>query len=159
MAGDSPTQHPEESSPDRQTVASVARQGTVLGQCLGEALASLQQQDEESSPSAKRRKVQLDTSAVNRILQTFGEAVADTSTGEDSKNPAPAALLSGRLDHYNRVGQNWRIVLDDIKLQSRLPLDRNRRRSDHHSLWKVDSVEQNEISIPGKAQILAFDDL
>jgi hypothetical protein len=69
MAGDSPTQHPEESSPDRQTVASVARQGTVLGQCLGEALASLQQQDEESSPSAKRRKVQLDTSAVNRILQ------------------------------------------------------------------------------------------
>ena len=158
MAGDSPTQHPEESAPDRRTIASVARQGTVLGQCLGEALASLQQQDEESS-SAKRRKVQLDASTANRILQTFGEAVADTSMEEDSKNPAPAALLSGRLDHYNRVGHNWRIVLDDMKLQPRLPLDKNRRRSDRHSLWKVDPVKQKEISIPGKAQILAFDDL
>jgi hypothetical protein len=158
MTGDSPIQHPEESSPDRQTVASVARQGTVLGQCLGEALASLQRQDEES-PSAKRHKVQRDASAVNRIFQTFGDAVADTSTEQDSKTPAPAALLSGRLDHYNRVGHNWRIVLDDVKLQPRLPLDRSRRRSDRHSLCKVDSVKQKEIFIPGKAQILAFDDL
>jgi hypothetical protein len=158
MTGDSPTRNPEETSPDRQTIASVARQGTVLGQCLGEALASLQPQDEES-PSAKPRKAQLDASAVNRILQTFGEAVADTSTEEDSKKPAPAALLSGRLDHYNRVGQNWRIVLDDMKLQPRLPLEKNRRRSDLHSLWKVDPAQQKEISISGKAQILAFDDL
>ena len=46
---------------------------------------------------------------------------------DDSSSPAhphqhrrpPSALITGRLDHYNRVGQNWKIVVDNVTIQER----------------------------------------
>jgi hypothetical protein len=159
---------------ERRVAASAGRQGLVIGHCLQEALQSLivessavpnynSGEEEEDSPANKRqKKIQMDQDVSDRIMQTFGEAVADTpwqSSSQEGSNSAPAALLNGRLDHYNRVGQNWRIVVDDIKIKRRVPLDRNRRKRDRQSLWQVDSQKQTEVAVEGKIQILAYDDV
>jgi len=40
-------------------------------------------------------------------------------TNKSSCHQAPAAILQGEIDHYNRVGSNWRIVIKNATLKSR----------------------------------------
>ncbi len=127
---------------DRRIAASISRQGVGIGQCLFDALTNLEPEggatvdDDEVLPATKKRKIIIDSGAVDRVMQTFGEAVADTqleSTTTKSATSAPRAVLRGRLDHYNRVGQNWRILIDNVKLKERFPLPSDRKKRNKNS--------------------------
>ena len=169
---DPPNEGPESGKAcDRQVVASMASRTIALGQCLAESLQSMQKGNHnftndtsavaEYSPT-KRRRIEFDADMTSRIMQAFGEAVVDTNWDAkkyDGKPKAPAALLRGRLQHYNRVGQNWRIVVEDATLTPRIPLDPNRRRRDRTSLWEADATKQQAIPVGGKIQLLVYDDL
>jgi hypothetical protein len=153
---------------DRQIAASISRQGVGIGQCLFDALKNLEPSgvatvdDDEVLPAAKKRKIRIDSGAVDRIMQTFGEAVADTqleSTTTKSVTSAPRALLRGRLDHYNRVGQNWRILIDKVKLKERYPLPSDRKKRNKNIIWDGTSEKREEIAMDEKVQILAYNDV
>jgi hypothetical protein len=153
---------------DRQIAASISRQGVGIGQCLFDALKNLEPSggatvdDDEVLPAAKKRKIRIDPGAVDRIMQTFGEAVADTqleSTTTKSATSAPRALLRGRLDHYNRVGQNWRMVIDNVKLKERFPLRSDRKKRNKNIIWDGTREKREEIAIDEKVQILAYNDV
>jgi hypothetical protein len=125
-------------------VASISCQGIAIGQCLNDALRSLKSSEgerHERQPPSKRQKINIDSEAVDRIMQTFGEAVADTqlkSNSNKSTPSAPRALLKGRLGEFNRVGQNWRILIDHVTLKERAPASREKKkRGDKTSLWEV----------------------
>jgi hypothetical protein len=66
---------------------------------------------------------------------------ASTSTVQRPRLLAPAALVRGRLDHYNRNNGKWRIVMDKVTFRSRrMNLERDggrRKRSEKPSLWHV----------------------
>lgn len=98
----------------------------------------------------------VDSDAIQSIRQAFGGSIARSQTRESRKlsigspndsllcskvkscEDAPGSLLYGRLDHYNRVGQNWRLVIDNIRITERYPIfheraAKRRRRSFWHS--------------------------
>lgn len=160
---------------DRQFVASISGSSTALGQCLRSTLVELTDPktkeaqktvvgEEEEQPTPKRIKI--DSEAVDSILKSFGGAMADTqiqanelaSSSSAAEFAPPRALLHARLDHYNRVGQNWRMVIDKIKIQKRPPLlDERPRRRKKVSFFRDDVKYAS--SIPGEVQILAYNDI
>jgi hypothetical protein len=161
----STTEEKDENHASTRLVASISCQGVAIGQCLNDALRSLESSEggrHERQPPSKRQKISIDSEAVDRIMQTFGEAVADTqleSNCTKSTPSAPRALLKGRLDHYNRVGKNWRILIDHVKLKERAPISHEKKkRGDKRSLWQVGGVGREEIAIEQKVQILAYND-
>jgi len=139
-------------------------------------------------------QAELDSDAVQSIRQAFGASLArlqisesqglttgtpsehSHSANERSHRNAPRALLYGRLDHYNRVGQNWRLVLDNVRVTKRQPLLRERAtKRRRYSFWHGASTprvgghherqqEHNKGRNPafhgfGEMQILGYDDL
>jgi hypothetical protein len=118
-------------------------------------------------------RLTLDQSMANRILQSFGEAVAHsqrdryslaTSTAEQEhehqhKHQPPAALLKGRLVHYNRRNTKWRVVLRDADFQRRSPLDKNRRKRERPSLWHASREQQLDDFVNGNANGNGNDDI
>ena len=86
----------------------------------------------------------LDSSMKKSILEAYGKAVAETefdcgtqksysataatsdksvsSSADDHTTSidAPAAMLKGEIDHYNRVGGQWRIVVKNAILKPRM---------------------------------------
>ena len=155
----------------------------------------------------KEQQIKVTSDVTDAILNSFGRAVANTKWrrssisnsesggghGKEQKKVSdegiaqspepemfpPAALLIGRLDHYNRVNQNWKIVIDNVKLKPRNSNDDNegqysikkkktlnRRKSDRESIFLNTSVEkeeeegqQEEITINGQLHIHAYDDV
>jgi hypothetical protein len=114
-----------------------------------------------ASEVAQPPLIRVDQRMVTSILQVFGKSVAHsqqerysqqqqqqqqrqgTTTATASVEP-PAALLKGRLKHYNRRNTKWRIVLRDVDFQQRRPLDKNRRKRERPSLWQVGREQQQQ---------------
>ena len=80
--------------------------------------------------------IRMDKSISKSIMEAYGKAVAtsnfDAAAGEiippvattNSKDnnhaiTAPAAMLCGEIDHYNRIGDRWRIVLKNASIKPR----------------------------------------
>ena len=155
--------------PERRVVTSMSRKGISIGHCLQEALAKIESSSDDTNASSdtqesrKRPRISFDPASVNRIMQTFGEAVADSKVESDeqkTQTTAPRCLLVGRLDHYNRRSESWRIVVDNAKLRRRLPsYSETKRRGDKKSLWNAASDPDDEITLDQKVQILTYDDL
>lgn len=84
--------------------------------------------------------IRMDKSISTSIMEAYGKSVATTdfdpaaetriipsiaSSSSKSKNDskhaitAPAAMLCGEIDHYNRIGDRWRIVLKNASIKPR----------------------------------------
>ena len=122
-------------------------------------------------------KVSVDDKLKEHLLQSFGDAVAETdwygqNHVEEGKSPsitnksyaapnAPSGLLRGKVKHYNRFGRQWRILAEDVEVRPRVRLEKDGRvrrrghqkRSERQSLWER-SLEHDEEQI----QAVAGDD-
>ena len=72
--------------------------------------------------------IRMDKSISTSIMEAYGKAVATTNFDPESANnnkiippdvSAPAAMLTGEIDHYNRIGDRWRIVLKNASIKPR----------------------------------------
>jgi hypothetical protein len=164
---------------DPRFASSLCGSSVPLGQCLRQAVGSIisQQSDndededgdeyghedlEERKKKAlrKRKTINLHPEGALSIIQSFGKSMADTQL-DPAPCGAPRAILNARMDHYNRVGQNWRIVVDKVELQRRPDLlERRQAGKRKASLWKSET-ESTEIPLPRKqkVQILVFNDV
>lgn len=166
--------------------AQIARQNQI-GQCLAEALQDLiaepldhsevvgstpastssdvRESDEDEKSTNSSFNDECDIASISadmteRILQTFGEAVANTNWDKE-----PAALVRGTLKHYTHMNQNWQITVQDVELRPREALgDRHpKRKRDRQSLWKSaedrDGEPDQTVSVNGPLQLLAYDDI
>ncbi|CAB9512835.1 expressed unknown protein [Seminavis robusta] len=161
---------------DANVVGSIAQQG-IIGQCLRDALQDVMDQQEgtvdgdvvgaeeqddddnsDDNPS-NNKKIKLGEHMVDGIMQRFGQAVA-----ESSSHDAPPALLRGRMDHYNRFNDKWRIIVKDVTLKRRVALPVDRKKKARTSLWEKVG-EQETVRMEAAAasssslQLLAYDDL
>ena len=160
--------------PDAELVESDISCVGVLGLTLKSCLEEIQIED-ISKPSPKR----MDDEKVDAILKSLGRAVAESQAEQNSpiRNndgggsnkkravvtaaTAPAALLRGRLDYFNRRNSKWRLVARDVEIRKRGLLDPGRRRREKPSLW-LTSQERQPAELPLKSsmlEILAYDDI
>jgi hypothetical protein len=82
----------------------------------------------------------------DEIVESFGTATLDAfhqtihhdhSSRSDTTEP-PAALLHGKLKCYNRYGGQWRIIVSDAELRSRVNIDyRHLKKSENMSLKEM----------------------
>ena len=73
--------------------------------------------------------IRMDKSISKSIMEAYGKAVAasnfDPNPSSDQNNliasnsAAPAAMLTGEIDHYNRIGDRWRIVIKNAVIKPR----------------------------------------
>ncbi|KAL7467230.1 hypothetical protein ACHAXS_007480 [Conticribra weissflogii] len=144
--------------------------------------------------SNQSKKIRLDESFAQSILDTYCTAFAQSSFENDaSKNnhypfftrrsnvtnikessSAPAAMLQGEIDHYNRIGGQWRMVVKNAIIRPRTVVESDNglgglsKRYRHVLDWRGNKNEQtsttlfglsaNDEKINGKIQILAYDD-
>lgn len=83
--------------------------------------------------------------------------------------PPPAGLLYGKLQYYNRIGGNWRIVLSDAEIRPRVECEDTERIKNRTSLWDQSvnqmssssslSMDSEDVIKLGHVVILACDDL
>ena len=157
--------------PDVAVVASLGLRSTELGQALQEALQSTSlasllspATNEDSDPAVAPEVVE---SIQNAFGQAFAETMLENTTMNDEDTAPPRVLMRGRLDHYNRVASNWRMVADHVQLVERQPLPKKRKRTDQVSLWDVASSHNQttiqaqtvETTLPGSLTILAYNDV
>ncbi|KAL9188729.1 hypothetical protein ACHAXT_007107 [Thalassiosira profunda] len=142
--------------------------------------------DDGTSASAPGNHLRVDESTSTSILEAYGKAVAETKFDrqrEKSATPsndaaiAPAALLQGEIDHFNRVGGQWRIVVKNAVLKGRSTTkvvmrkkrrtvldwgdacDKDKKRSASSSLDSNGAgIAADVHRFPGTMQILAYDD-
>jgi hypothetical protein len=116
-----------------------------------------------------RLKMKLQPHMVDSVMKRFGEIVAETKwtnslssswekNGGRKRNEPPAALLKGWIEHYNRIGGKWRIVVEGGQIKRRVGLDRDRRKKVRPPLWEAMGDEET-VSLPTPLQLLAYDDL
>lgn len=142
--------------------------------------------------SKRQKSIRLDESFAQSILDTYCTSFAQSSfennADERSDNAAmthrskitrenscaPAVMLQGEIDHYNRIGGQWRIVVKNATIRPRTVvesdngLDGISKRYRHVLDWRGDSFNQtfskfglnnsDEKKNIGKIQILAYDD-
>mmetsp|Transcript_29560 Transcript_29560/g.61365 ORF Transcript_29560/g.61365 Transcript_29560/m.61365 type:complete len:269 (-) Transcript_29560:131-937(-) len=144
------------------------------------------------SRSNRQKSIILDESFAQSILDTYCTSFAQSSfennanerndnaamthrskiTKENSS--APAVMLQGEIDHYNRIGGQWRIVVKNATIRLRTVvesdngLDGISKRYRHVLDWRGDACNQtfskfglnnsDDEKIIGKIQILAYDD-
>lgn len=138
-----------------------------LAKCLQSAITELEEEDEGNHESDGK---DFDAPMKEILLKRFRESVAERqwdetgSTGSSNidDNAPPAGLLSGKLQYYNRVAGQWRIVLSDAELRPRIRCDDTDRVKSRISLW--DYSAQNSSGNDGTVKlnnivILAYDDL
>ena len=91
------------------------------------------------------KNIRIDETISKSILDSYSNAVSKTKYGQEKQTlpgpyapqpshddinstnktntrscqQAPAAIIQGEIDHYNRVGSNWRIVVKNATLKSR----------------------------------------
>jgi hypothetical protein len=73
--------------------------------------------------------IKMDKSISKSIMEAYGKAVAESNfdpTPSSEQNnllatnsAAPAAMLTGEIDHYNRIGDRWRIVIKNAVIKPR----------------------------------------
>jgi len=150
---------------DAALVAQFAKAGPI-GQCLSEALNDLvsesfaqevEQEAQESNNEDDEVKVPFDSTMATSVMNSFGRAVAES----DWKG-CPAALLRGRVDHYNKMDQKWRIVVEDAEIRPRMTPEKGQaRKKQKVSLWDAsESTNDQPQNTPlyGSLQILAYND-
>ena len=157
--------------PNRDTVIhDLSCQGSI-GLALQQALAAEETElgDDDDTDSSDKL-ITLDEPAISQILESFGMAVSHTQReqrdlqmgGElasTSSLAAPVAILRGRVDHFNRCGTKWRIVVHDAQIIERKPLDKYRRKSERPSMWEVmNETQSNPLKIQ-RLEILAYNDI
>lgn len=156
---------------DAALVAQLAKTGPI-GRCLNEALNDLvsecfveqvEQEVQESNHEEQDDtvKVPFDSNMAERVMNSFGRAVAESEWKD-----CPAALLRGRVDHYNKLEQKWRIVVEDAEIRPRVALEA--RKKQKRSLWEHAAASessrgdgderQQAIPLSGSLQILAYND-
>lgn len=81
--------------------------------CLGSIASALHQTLDEIQ---REEPLFIDDQASNRILQSFGEAVLDSYNNPDLPQ-GPAVRLTGRLEHYNRYQNKWRLAVKETRLK------------------------------------------
>ena len=121
--------------------------------------------------SVNNNKIRIDETISKSILESYSNAVATTKFDDQEKHifpgsfappshddtnstststscqQAPAAIIQGEIDHYNRVGSNWRIVVKNATMKSRSVtkigngLDGRRYRSRTVVDWEDDKVD------------------
>jgi hypothetical protein len=94
--------------------------------------------DASSADTAKNRcagSIFTDQQSIDRIMKSFAEAIANsyetmssttnatntnTQSDEKGRTPiAPSAVLCGKVDHYNRRSDKWRILVRNSKIVER----------------------------------------
>jgi hypothetical protein len=158
-------------------IAGVAEQ-SPLGKSLQEALECLTSQDSKKSSSMSRNNTPAQSfqrKAAKQIMSTFGRSVARSwmdpktrkSTYQGAINP-PDGLIRAKVHYYNRLGGKWRIVLKNVEILPRVPLDPSRKKPSEQSLWEKSRTSSSERPIQltdnnndnnGLLQVLAFDDI
>jgi len=162
--------------PDSEKVIfDVSCQGTIglaLQQALCEESDNDDNEGEQQEDEASTPRIKLDKPAINQILLSFGRAIVQSQQDQhemelknvESKTaasavPAPAALLRGRVDHFNRHGGKWRLMVHDAQIIARKPLERNRRKRERPSLWNAMKEGQSEPAKIPRLEILAYNDI
>lgn len=155
---------------DANLVAQLARVGPI-GLCLSDALDDLvseclveqiQGEAGEKSDSEKKTesvKIPFDSTMGDRVMHSFGQAVSKSQW-----EAPPAALLRGRVEHYNSLEGKWRIVVNNAEIRERVQLPQtNPRKKKRTALWDASELRQGEqqpaTALTGSLQILAYDDL
>jgi len=81
--------------------------------------------------STSNLDVRLDDAMSRSILESYRKAVVETKFDHERKpssassadpttdTAAPAAMLMGEIDHFNRIGGQWRIVVKNAVLKGR----------------------------------------
>lgn len=100
------------------------------------------EEDEDKPPPHVIRMLRL-PQASDRIFQSFVNSVAETqqrlheqqALSEGRSVAGPALLLRGRLDHFNRTSDKWRLLVKKASFKARKQLARNRRKRERFSLW------------------------
>uniref|UniRef100_A0A7S1Y2K2 Uncharacterized protein n=1 Tax=Grammatophora oceanica TaxID=210454 RepID=A0A7S1Y2K2_9STRA len=164
---------------DPEIVSGVALQ-SPLARALSDALDSLVKEDTKSNdgiPGAEdavseedivdgervggREKpdcvTNFQTGMSDSILTAYSNAVVRTDFSK-----APAAILRGRMDHYNRVDHRWRIAVEDAELRRRASHTKpSHRRKGRISLWEASEKEHpnaKRLKVDGTLHILAYGD-
>lgn len=149
-----------------------------VGEVVGTDSADAGKNMEPAIPSLPLSRPKVDKKTKEHLLQAFGDAVTatdwfgiDTNAGasdnsttlrgnEGQTNDAittstpvisPAALLRGKVRHYNRIGGQWRILAKDVEIRPRVNLEgkdgqvrkRAWKKADRQSLWDR-SLEEDE---------------
>jgi hypothetical protein len=88
------------------------------------------------------RQAQADYSSAGHYMNNAtGTAVTNGSSDDSETIVAPAAMLRGRINHYNRFGTKWRIVVHDVDIRPRRPVNaqqlRQMKRDRNMSLWSI----------------------
>ena len=137
------------------------------------AVGSIGSDDDEPAASASggTTKLCVDAKMKEHLLRSFGDAVAKTdwygqhnvkegqpsnTVGAHPATNAPAGLFRGKVKHYNRFGQQWRILVEDVQIRPRVRLEKRGsrpirrrgsiKRSERKSLWDR-SLEHDEEQI------------
>jgi hypothetical protein len=162
--------------PDKRIIANDASCFGFFGVTLAETLEELQKTetttvsgslienaDDESRITADEPKLSFEMipGVSQEIMKSLGRAMAKCHSGSSFVKNAPAAILRGRVDHYNRRNTKWRIFVRDAQIQRREPLERNRRMRERPSLWDVskDNESTNESPTKLDLELLAYDDI
>jgi len=135
-----------------------------------------------NSQHASVSKLKLKQHMAENVMKEFGQAVARTSwraanqnlnrttEGREQVPKPPAALLRGRLDHYNRFQGRWRIAVHRAEFKRRTILPKFRKKMSKSLLWdaveasrqenstNADATTSNRRSVPNMLQILAYND-
>lgn len=160
---------PSPPSDDEISSTPFASAAGAMGHCLSQALDDLisetlvqqveQDSVDETNNEARDPAAPFDSTMAERAKRSFERAVIKSSTDEQQWQTCPAALLRGRVDHYNKFHEKWRIVVEDAELCPRPPAIPARKRQ-KLSLWQQASKqdEQASISLEGSLQILAYND-
>jgi hypothetical protein len=116
-----------------------------------------------NEPLDNEKALVMDQVTADSIMQAFGDSLAESQQRRHrGETAAPAALLKGRLRHYNRHGDKWLIVVDDAEIRERVPLDKKRRKRERPSLWDISqesSPNQAPPSTKCTLQLLAYNDI
>ena len=156
--------------------------------------------DSQHMPKVMKMDETISKSILDSYCKSFAETIFDNnekgdecySTSMSQNNPAnskkytaPAAMLRGEIDHYNRIGGQWRIVVKNAVLRSRslIRIDNGRKgkskrfrmalnwdgdckkdKQNVSSLTKnqnnneMYNIDASDVKIDGTIQILAYDD-
>jgi hypothetical protein len=149
-----------------------------LAKCLESAITELEEEEDDLPSDDFMSRPNFDSSMKDILLKRYKDSVAQLSWDETvspsstklksfskdkcTKSP-PAGLLSGKLQYYNRVGGQWRIVLSDAEIRPRIShCEDSDRTKNQTSLWDCSAQKLTTSSDTIKLEnviILAYDDM
>ena len=155
------------SNPTSRSDASIALEGAgLLGICLSKALTTVHQSsdvnqiDSPMEPSVSHWQLTtlgLRFSDVERIKDAFGKAIM-ASQNDGAKLDLHADIV-GLSDHYNRVGQNWRLVGNKLIVEERRKVGLPVTKGEVASVSREGATGRNgKFVYLEKTQILAYGD-